>query len=453
MMRIEIPRLSSLAAATLVWCASATTAAAQQIHPPGGGGATNPVVIAVLADGYTSTQSGQFDADAANFFLSGLLQDHYFKDKAGFMRITKVFDAVVPPVKSNYGFRMGVMDGACQVAFPTDTGPIWTAAASVGADYVVVIGNYPYTVGCSLGRVAYVSAGAWGVKVLEHEFAHMLASLWDEFGLPSSGSTSFPYPIPAGDKRNCARRPSHWGTPGIFGCGLYNAAIVRPTNMCRMGASHHPHFCKVCSDYFDDWFKDLQRLSGVGVPVGMLASQERTPQMGFVRAAFQPAPAPAKPPATQPILRLLLRFNHEKGTAELRRGFNSTGIYVPNHRRVGKYAYEILNDKGLVDFGVLSDQLFQARGYAGGVGPHGAAPTASTEVIVQIPGETIERLRQPTSNVSMMVWELLPDFPGGDINRGTFVKFRTDKFMRLTQVISAAEIRKVLTEPPPPPKQ
>lgn len=450
MIRIDLPRLSSLAAAMLLWCVSATTTAAQnQIHPPSGGGATNPVVIAVLADGYTAAQSGQFDADAANFFLSGLLQDSYFKDKAGFMRITTVFELPVPPATSKYGFRMGVMDGACQVAFPTDTIPIWMAAASVSADYVVVIGNYPYTVGCTVGRVAYVSAGAWGVRVLEHEFGHMLASLWDEFGLPSSGSTPFPYVIPPGDRRNCARRPPnpHWGAAAIDGCGLYNAGIARPSDMCRMGANHHPHFCMVCSAYLDDWFRDLQRLAGVNVGVGMVASHERTPQMGFVRAAFQPTPQP-KPPATQPILRLLLRFNPEKGMAEPRRGFNSTGVYVPSHRRVGKYAYEIVDDnKEMIDFGVLSDQLFQARGYAGGVGPHGAAPAATTEVIVQIPGETIERLRATNRNVSMVIWELLPDFPGSDVTRGQFLKLRSEaKFMRQTQVITAAEIKKVLPE-------
>jgi hypothetical protein len=448
MMRIDCPRPSSIAAAAILTCLFATAASAQtQIHPPGGGGATNPVVIAVLADGYTNAEQDEFNADAANFFLSGLLQDSYFKGKAGFMRITTVFELPVPPATSKYGFRMGVMDGACQVAFPTDTIPIQTAAASLGADYVVVIGNYPYTVACTLGKVAYVSAGASGVKVLEHEFGHMLASLWDEFGLPSSGSTPFPHLIPAGDKRNCARRPPnpHWGTAGLDGCGLYNAAIVRPTNMCRMGASHHPDFCDVCSRYLNSWFNALP--GGAGA----IASHERTPQVGFVRAAFPLSPGQTpgqKPPATQPILRLLLRFNPERGTAELRRGFNSTGVYVPSHQRVGKYAYEILDDKNLVDFGILSDQLFQTRGHAGGVGLHGAAPAASTEVIVQIPGETIERLRQPTTNVSMVIWELLPDFPGGDINRGTFMKFRSDRFMKQTQVISAAEIRRVLVEPP-----
>ena len=188
MMRIDLPRLSSLAAAMLLWYVSASPAAAQQIHPQGGAGATNPVVIAVLADGYTAAQQPAFNADAANFFLSGLLQDQYFKTKAGLMRITKVFDDVVPPATSNYGFRMGVMQGACELAFPTDTTNIQIAAASIGANYVVVIGNYPYTVGCTLGNVAYVSAGASGVKVLEHEFGHMLASLWDEFGVPGNGT-------------------------------------------------------------------------------------------------------------------------------------------------------------------------------------------------------------------------------------------------------------------------
>jgi len=287
---------------------------------------------------------------------------------------------------------------------------------------------------------------------LEHEFGHMLASLWDEFGLPSSGSTPFPHVIPSGDRRNCARRPPnpHWGAAAVDGCALYNAGVARPSDKCRMAAGHYPDFCDVCSRYLNSWFNALP-----GGP-GAIASHEPTPQMGFVRAAFQPSPGQTpgqKPPATQPILRLLLRFNHEKGTAELRRGFNSTGVYVPSHQRVGKYAYEILDGKELIDFGVLSDQLFQARSYAGGVGPHGAAPAASVEVIVQIPGQTIERLRASTSNVSMVIWELLPDFPGGDINRGTFMKFRSEKFMKQTQVISAAEIRKVLAEPPPPPKQ
>jgi hypothetical protein len=443
MMRIDCPTLSGVAAAAIVTCTFVSEALAQkQIHPSGGGGATNPVVIAVLADGYTSTEEKEFDADAANFFLSGLLQDEFFKSKAGFMRIGTKFESVASSGTSNYGFKMGVMDGACELTFPTDTLPIWTAAAPVGADYVVVIGNHPYTVGCTSGKIAYVAAGAAGVKVLEHEFGHMLASLWDEFGVPANGTNAFPLVIEPGDRRNCARRPPHWGSPGIEGCALYNRGVVRPSNMCRMGPGHHPGFCKVCRDYFSDWFDDHLRPPDRG---DLFASHERAPQMGIVRASFQPTPG--KPPATQPILRLLLRVNPDKGTAEPRRGFNSTGVYVPSHRRVGRFVYEIVEDNNMIDFGVLSDQLFQARGYAGGVGPHGSASTTSTEVIVQIPGETVEGLRAITRNVSIVMWELLPDFPGFDINRATFTKLRSNgKFMRLTQRITADEIKNVLPE-------
>jgi hypothetical protein len=443
MMRIDCPRLSGLAAAAILTCTFVSEALAQkQIHPAPGGGATNPVVIAVLADGYTSAQEKEFDADAANFFLSGLLQDQFFKGNAGFMRIATKFESVATGGTSKYGFKMGVSDGACELTFPTDTIPIWTAAASVGAEYVVVIGNYPYTVGCTLGKIAYVSAGAAGVKVLEHEFGHMLASLWDEFGVPANGTTPFPHVIAAGDKRNCARRPPHWGGSGIDGCGLFNAGIVRPSDMCRMGPGHHPGFCWVCENYFNDWFKGQTRPGGAN----LFVSHERAPQMGIVRAAFQPTPG-EKPPATQPIVRLLLRVDFDKGTAEPRRGFNSTGVYVPSHRRVGKLVYEILDNNKIVDFGVVSDQLFQARGYAGGVGEHGSAKANSAEVIVQIPGETVEGLRGTTRNLSMVMWELLPGFPGFEINQGTFMKLRGNQaFMRQTQVISAAEIKKVLPE-------
>jgi len=445
MMRIDLPRLTGLAAAAILTCTFVSEALAQKpLHPTGGGGATNPVVIAVLADGYTNTEERGFDADAANFFLSGLLQDEFFKGKAGFMRIATKFESVTTSGTSKYGFKMGVSDGPCELTFPTDTIPIWTAAATVGAEYVVVIGNHPYTVGCTLGKIAYVSAGAAGVKVLEHEFGHMLASLWDEFGIPANGTTPFPFVIDPGDRRNCARRPPpppHFGGPGIDGCGLYNAGVVRFSNMCRMGAGHHPGFCKVCSAYLNGWFNDLPR------PAGMVASHERTPQMGIVRASFQQTPG-QKPSATQPIVRLLLRVDFDKGTAEPRRGFNSTGVYVPSHRRVGKLVYEILDNDKIVDFGVLSDQLFQARGYAGGVGEHGSAKANSAEVIVQIPGETVAGLRGTTRNVSMVMWELLPDFPGFEINQGTFMKVRgNQKFMRQTQVISAADIKKVLGEP------
>jgi hypothetical protein len=446
MMRIDCPRLSGLAAAAILTCTFVSDALAQkQIHPKPGTGATNPVVIAVLADGYTSKEEKEFDADAANFFLSGLLQDQFFKTKAGFMRITTKFESVTTSGTSKYGFQMGVSDGACELTFPTDTIPIWAAAASVGADYVVVIGHHPYTVGCTLGKIAYLSAGAAGVKVLEHEFGHMLASLWDEFGVPGNGTNPFPHVIDPGDKRNCSRRPPnpHWGAAAIDGCGLYNVGIVRPSNMCRMGAGHHPDFCMVCRNYLNGWFNALP---GPG-SVGAIASHERTPQMGIVRASFQPTPG-QKPPATQPIVRLMLRVDFDKGTAVPRRGFNSTGVYVPSHRRVGKLVYEILDNNKIVDFGVLSDQLFQARGYAGGVGEHGSERVNSAEVIVQIPGETVEGLRGATRNVSMVMWELLPGFPGFEINQGMFMKFQGNKeFMRQTQVISAADLKKVLGEP------
>jgi hypothetical protein len=444
MMRIDCPRLSGVAAAAIVTCTFVTEALAQkQIHPPGGGGVTNPVVIAVLADGYTSTEEKEFDADAANFFLSGLLQDEFFQGKAGFMRIATKFESVTTRGTSNYGFQMGVSDGACELTFPPDTLAIWTAALTVGAEYVVVIGNHPYTVGCTLGKIAYVSAGAAGVKLLEHEFGHMLASLWDEFGVPGNGTAPFPHVIDPSDRRNCARRPPHWGDPGIVGCGLFNTGIVRPSNMCRMGAGHHPGFCKVCLNYFNGWFADQLGPASRG---NLFASHERAPQMGIVRASFQPAPG-QKPPVTQRIVRLLLRVDFDKGTAVPRRGFNSTGVYVPSHRRVGKLVYEILDDKKMVDYGVLSDQLFQTRGYAGGVGAHGAEEANVAEVIVQIPGETVEGLRATNRNVSMVMWELLPDFPGFDVDQATFAKLRgNQKFMRQTQVITADDIKKVLPE-------
>src|SRR5687767_14887249 len=116
MMRIDCPKLFGLAAAAILTCTFVSDALAQkQIHPPAGG-ATNPVVIAVLADGYTSAEEKEFDADAANFFLSGLLQDEFFfKGKAGFMRIATNFESVVSRGTSKYGFKMGVSDGACEL--------------------------------------------------------------------------------------------------------------------------------------------------------------------------------------------------------------------------------------------------------------------------------------------------------------------------------------------------
>ena len=76
---------------------------------------------------------------------------------------------------SNYGFQMGVSDGACELV-PTDTIPLWTAA-SVGAEYVVVIGNLPTQSDARfLGRSPTCLYGPSGVKMLEHEFGHMLAS-------------------------------------------------------------------------------------------------------------------------------------------------------------------------------------------------------------------------------------------------------------------------------------
>jgi hypothetical protein len=119
---------------------------------------------------------------------------------------------------------------------------------------------------------------------------------------------------------------------------------------------------------------------------------------------------------------------------------------------VGKYVYEIVDGGKFVEFGVLSDHLFKARGYTGSGVQHAMADPAPTDVVVQIPGETIERVRAASRNLSLVMWEILPGFEDkdGTISRDEFLNGRSnDKMMRRTGEVTADVIKKILMTPSP----
>src|SRR5207247_144690 len=101
----------------------------------------------------------------------------------------------------------------------------------------------------------YVSAGAREVGgVLEHEFGHLIAGLFDEYAL--SENTNKDYPGPVVDGPNCSTNVmspvwagAMWTPPADHrpGCRYYGQKIIRPYQDCRM-RSDGIDFCAVCAD-------------------------------------------------------------------------------------------------------------------------------------------------------------------------------------------------------------
>ena len=187
-----------------------------QIYPennaPGG-----PIVVAVVADHYGPQDQMTFTRDARNVVVRGLLADPDFATLTGQVTVLAYFDPWTGPAESpssRYGFEVEAGVTNCSIS--------WTANTDALVDNVaddrnplrtIVVGNYGYVFGCTSGQWTYVTAGAVGQPVLQHEFGHLLARLFDEYVLSANTSVPHPTMIPAADRRNCSTQvPPHWGT-------------------------------------------------------------------------------------------------------------------------------------------------------------------------------------------------------------------------------------------------
>ena len=441
----KLSRVSAIGTIAVLACTAAATQ--KQIHPLVGTGA--PVVIAVLADHYLAGEETEFDYDAANFFTTGLLVDDYFQTRAADLRIVTFFEPVTAGVQSNYEFDIDAGTSNCALGWTGNTlGKMEAVVTGINPTHIVVIGNHPYTTGCTEGMWTYVAADAVGSDVLQHEFGHLLAGLFDEWALGSNGATPYPKVIAANDRRNCSTAtPPHWnGLPGsgaIDGCDLHKVGVIHAFTDCRMGATHHTTFCAVCLANMEASFNYIKN-PDLENPDPSVAPAAPT-GLRIIKTSFvQPAPpAPLPRPTDQPILRLQVSFNPSTNALTVKGRTDATGRYVPSYRRLGEYVYEVLDADRVLEVGVLPKQLFEARGYQGGV-QHSTSPPKATDIVLQIPGETSRSVAAPGRAVRLVIYKLMPSVTAQIINRSVFATIKAAKQAERVAELTGDAIRKMM---------
>ena len=460
-------RLAVICLSVLIVGMPAVARAQTQIYPqnnaPGG-----PIVIAVVADHYGPQDQATFTRDARNIVVRGLLADPDFASLASQVTVLGYFDPWTGPGESpssKYGFEVEAGVTNCSISWTANTD---TLVEDVADDRnpirTIVVGNYGYVFGCTSGQWSYVTAGAVGQPVLQHEFGHLLARLFDEYVLSANLTAAHPTPIPASDLRNCSTQPTpHWiasSTAGTFtndpGCDYFGLGIVRPTSSCRMGKIGSS-FCKVCRDRMDE------AVAFMANPPAPPPSPPPTnlPISGagfFVQTPAAPQPAPVQPPAppttvqpptppaaTQPILRVMIALNRTTNAATVQRISNATGRYVPNYRRLGgSMVYEISEAGRIIDVGVIPADTFQSRTYRGSTQKHDVDEAATATIVIRVPNETVQRMAAPNRAVQIAFYRLDPAVTDPLITPETFTRLRNAKQAVQVSTVPVAELRRRL---------
>jgi hypothetical protein len=396
-------------------------AAQKQIHPATGAG--GPIVIAVVADGYTAAQQQDFNQDAENFFQYGLLADpDYYEAKAGDFTIVTFFEAVSAAQTSNYEFTIGgaTTDNCVVQGGGSTLSKLRTLVAAANPAQIVVIGNHPYNFGCTNGDWTYVALDAIGTDVLQHEFGHVFARLYDEWG---AGTHATPADIALilAAKKNCwANSATPWWSyadaVNVPGCALFDN-LIRPYQRCRMGATHHEQFCKVCRGLMDVALSDL---TGVPITTGGTAPEAAlapVPTFRIMNAAYvQPAkPAathtPALPrPIRKQVFQLIVNVNpggkEAADRVSAKRGaFAAEAYYQPDYRLAGaEYVYEFTVNGAVHEIGVIPSHKFVSRSYRGGAQQHQVSRPHPIDITVKAPDLT--RARVDTEKVELRIYHL-----------------------------------------------
>jgi len=429
------------------------------IHP---GGTNAPVRIAIIADHYTVEQ--EFDYDVENFVKYGVLADAFYKQYgANSMNITSYYDATPAGQDSRFGFEIGAGDGVCAVKAPDDVLSklmAATAAATVLPTHYVVIGNHPYNIGCTKGQWSYIAVDAVGTDVFQHELGHLVGLLFDEWKLPSNGGASHPGLI--SDQFNCAPKqgvttptgtagPPYWmnypakfpGAQALDGCDLYAYGVVHAFDHCRMGAVNHRNFCLVCQEAMKKGFGYVASTPPPITP-SLMASHAPTSPSGFriVNAAFVTS-APAVQETTnppRPVMRVLVEFDPANSEAGRRLGAKqrifATSVYVPNHRRAGEYLYEISDNNGVRDVGIIPDAMLKSRSFQGG--PHTTGPAGPVQLFLDLPNEDAKSANLANRNLKVIVYRIPRTVTDPIITKSVWAELQKNpnhKFEKVTEML------------------
>ncbi len=391
-----------------------------QIHPPENA-AGGPIVIAVLADNFTSDQEDAFNEAAANLILHGVLADPAIaKHKDGFT-VKTIFNPAI-----DFGFELDPFSN-CSLSWD----PIKTTQAiveSAGAWRWVVIGNNDYNIGCTSGDWAYVTVGTAGHSVLEHEFGHLVADLYDEY--VDAGSENTPHAGLLNDKNCSTSVPPHWNTLGLpnikstEGCDHRGKNVMRPSNQCRMLS--HGSFCSMCAHLLDRKLTDLKQDKSADASF----NRPLLPRLADLRvstAGFFGQPSKTVQPGR--AVQVLLGVTPPKPGAVTKptiiTATDITGPVILRTSRVGDYAFEVSDGNNQLAVGVVTGDPFQVRDYRGGA-KHRRPTVDVGTVVVVIPGETREGLVKGPLNVQIVLYRLPPREAQEQRIDGTRFKFLKD---------------------------
>jgi len=400
----------ALAVCVIILTAVPGTAQTQIVPtPPAVGG---NYVIAVISDGYTSTEEPKFNRAVAGLVVNGLMADPFYAANKAAFTIYRIFKASAQSQQSLFGITPNYDVNRCYINYDAQqtTLAIWDAVngVNVTARRTIVVGNYEgVSLGCTVDDWSYVSAGAREVGgILEHEVGHLVGGLFDEFVLQTAD-----YPGPNVDGPNCsnvydgsgAKTPIWASTTwpqspvNVDGCRFYATKIYRPYDNCRM-RSPDTGFCYVCAQDMSDVLglftvgQSSQRI----VPTPILAA-------GFVQP---PAPAPRSPRRAVSV-RLLVEItkpavpatSDAKARIVALKQIEAAIVHV--HKRIGDYVYGIVENGKVVETEVLAGDPYQQRAYGGAPAPHRAdddpitkKPAVSAKVVVVIPSVTRQQLAQ-----------------------------------------------------------
>jgi hypothetical protein len=442
----HVSRALSLAVGLLLFV-SPPAMAQTTIYPPSGPGGN--YVIAVISDGYAADESWKFDRAVNGLVLNGLMTDPFYSGKGASFTIKKIFQPVGQSGQSAFGITMNYDINRCYIDFDptTTTVAIENAVKAISPERTLVIGNQEgVSLGCTVDTWTYVSAGAREVGgVLEHEFGHLIAGLFDEYALPPNGA----YVTPDVDGPNCSNvmvtgaQPS-WmklslsKTPmNLPECRYYLTNIVRPYDTCRM-RSADTDFCYVCS-------------SEMSAELGIFAAKQLSQMpmhLPVVQAGlmFLQPPAAQLPLADRSVRVLVEMTKSAAGSATLAtaRVVALTEVSAPavqRHRRVGDYVSSVVEGRTVLDVAVLPGDPFQRRTYGGASAPHQRRDDILTaSIVVMIPHMTRQQLL--TRSIGILFYRLdplsgrLPDGSRANITPRTVSEFLDKNQPRLTEVTS-----------------
>jgi len=287
---MKIPSQSLLWGALLIGSAGAQAAATKIID---NGPDAGKKVIAVLGDGYNSSQQTRFNTDVANFITNGVFDNDFYKENSSAFNVyrvnltsvdstvsTRVYNENGTPTNPNDDIIVSttMRNTPLKYIYSGSWAHCWVepsaqsetliqnalAANVPNADYVVIFLNNPNFGGCGGGgRLVLPRGVSW--TTVAHEMGHGFGGLSDEYtggGAYTGGSingvncttdltrttiywkrfvnpsTSLPTTFGAGMDAN--------RTVGAFqGCATKDTQIYRPVSNCRMN-SNTPNYCPVC---------------------------------------------------------------------------------------------------------------------------------------------------------------------------------------------------------------